>query len=117
MIKIKRVYDEPAKDDGFRILIDGLWPRGLSKDKAEIDLWLKEIAVSPELRKWFSHDPDKWPQFKRRFYAELDEKKDAIALIRDKAKGKNTVTLLYGSKEEKYNNAVALHEYLVSKKK
>ena len=117
MVKIKRVYDKPSKDDGFRVLIDGLWPRGLSKDKARIDLWLKEIAVSPELRKWFSHDPDKWPEFKKRFRAELNEKKDSVDMLMDKAKGKNVVTLLFGSKEEKYNNAVVLQEYLASKMK
>lgn len=115
MVKIKRVYDKPSQDDGFRILIDGLWPRGLSKEKAKIDLWLKEIAVSPQLRKWFSHDCEKWGQFKQRFYAELEPKKDALAIIMDKAKGKGNVTLLYGAKEERYNNAAALLEYINSK--
>ena len=117
MIKIKRVYEKPSKDDGFRILIDRLWPHGLSKEKAKIHLWLKDVAVSSELRKWFSHDPQKWTQFKRRFYAELRPKKDAIAMILDKVKTEANVTLLYASKEEKFNNAVALLEYINSKLK
>jgi uncharacterized protein YeaO (DUF488 family) len=117
VIKIKRVYDTASKDDGFRILIDGLWPRGLTKEKAKVDLWLKDIAVSPALRKWFSHDPDKWAKFKQRFFFELDSKPDSIALIMDKAKTVGSVTLLYGSKELRYNNAAALLEYINTKQK
>ena len=115
MIKIKRVYDKPSPEDGFRILIDGLWPRGLSKDKARIDLWLKDVGVSASLRKWFSHDPRKWPEFKRRFFAELASKTDALALLMDKVRTEGTVTLLFGSKEERFNNAVALKDFLESK--
>ncbi len=113
MIKIKRIYDEPAKSDGFRILIDRLWPRGESKEKARIDLWLRDIAPSDELRKWFEHDPEKWGKFKEKFFAELKEKKDLLDEIIARAR-KGTVTLLYGAKEERYNNAVALKEYIVT---
>ncbi len=110
MIKIKRVYDEPEKTDGFRILVDRLWPRGLSKEKAKVDLWLKDIAPSDEIRKWFGHEPEKWVEFKRRYFKELEEKKELVDLIVEKAHG--GVTLLYGTKEEKYNNAHALKEYI-----
>ena len=111
MLKVKRVYEEPAKEDGFRILVDRLWPRGLTKEKAKIDLWLKDIAPSNDLRKWYQHDPEKWLEFKRRYYSELKDKKESLDLIQAKAK-KGTVTLLFGSKEERINNAHALKEYL-----
>lgn len=111
MIKIKRVYEEPEKSDGFRILIDRLWPRGESKEKARIDLWLKDIAPSDELRKWFEHDPGKWEEFKKRFFDELKDKKELLDEIIVRAR-RGAVTLLYGAKEERYNNAVALKEYL-----
>ena len=111
MIKIKRVYEEPDKSDGTRILVDRLWPRGLSRDKAKLDIWLKDIAPGDELRKWFSHEPEKWAMFKRRYFQELGSKQEQVALLREKAQAE-TVTLLYGTKEEKYNNAVALKEYL-----
>ncbi len=110
MIKIKRVYDEPEKYDNFRILVDRLWPRGLSREKAKVDLWLKDIAPSDELRKWFGHEPEKWAEFKRRYFEELKDKKELVDLIVEKASG--GVTLLYGTKEEKYNNARALKEYI-----
>lgn len=110
MIKIKRVYDEPDVIDGFRMLVDRFWPRGLSKERAKVDLWLKDIAPSEALRKWFAHDPEKWSEFKRRYFEELRNKKE-LDLIIKKAKG-GVVTLLYGTKEERYNNAAALKEYL-----
>lgn len=113
MIKIKRVYDEPEEGDGFRLLVDRLWPRGLSKEKAKVDLWLKDIAPSDALRKWFAHEPERWNEFKHRYFEELKDKKEMIKLIIEKARG--TVTLLYGTKEEKYNNAVALKEYIEAK--
>ncbi len=116
MLKIKRVYEEPAREDGFRILIDRLWPRGLTKEKAKVDLWLKEIAPSDTLRKWYQHDPEKWFEFKRRYFSELKGKKEFLDLIQNKAK-KETVTLLFGSKEEKFNNAQALKEYFQKKMK
>ena len=111
MINIKRVYDEPDESDGYRILIDRLWPRGLSKEKAKIDLWLKDIAPSDDLRKWFVHDPNKWFDFKKRYFEEIDNNKKVLELILKKAR-EGTVTLLYGAKNEKYNNAVALKEYI-----
>ncbi len=113
MIKVKRIYDPPAPEDGFRILVDRLWPRGLTKDKAKVDLWLKEISPSHELRKWYAHDPKKWPEFKKKYFEEIRGEKETFDLIVKKAKG-GTVTLLYSSKEEKLNNAVALKEFLQS---
>ncbi len=111
MIKIKRVYDRPSPNDGKRLLIDRLWPRGLRKEGARIDKWMKEIAPSNELRKWFNHDPDKWAEFKRRFFTELEERQEMVNEIVNLAR-KGTVTLLFGSKEERFNNAVALKEYI-----
>ncbi len=111
MLKIKRVYDPPSAGDGKRILIDRLWPRGLRKDGAKIDSWIKEAGPSTELRKWFNHEPEKWKGFKQRFFAELDAKPDVVSEIIGLAR-KGTVTLLFGSKEERFNNAVALKEYL-----
>ncbi|MEW6455893.1 MAG: DUF488 domain-containing protein [Acidobacteriota bacterium] len=111
MIRIKRIYNTPAEDDGFRILVDRLWPRGLNKERAKIDLWLKEIAPSNELRKWFSHNPKKWDEFKKRYFKELDSKKELVNLILKKAKEAN-ITLLYGAKDEEFNNAMALKDYI-----
>jgi uncharacterized protein YeaO (DUF488 family) len=115
MIKIKRVYDAPAPDDGTRILVDRLWPRGLSKEKAKVDMWLKEIAPSDRLRKWYVHDPMKWNKFREKYFKELDPHKELVDVIVKKAK-EGTVTLLYSSKEEKLNNAVALKEYIEKQK-
>jgi uncharacterized protein YeaO (DUF488 family) len=115
MIKIKRVYEPPARDDGFRILVDRLWPRGLSKDKAKVDLWLKEISPSNELRKWYGHDPAKWAEFKRKYLKEIERKKPEFDLLRQKSKG-GTITFLFSSKEEKLNNAAALKEFVESKR-
>ncbi len=114
MIRIKRVYNPSAKDDGKRILIDRLWPRGLKKEDARIDEWIKEIAPSNELRKWFGHDPKKWGEFKKRFFTELHGKQGVVDGIISAAR-KGTVTLLFGSKEERFNNAVALKEYIDAK--
>lgn len=116
-IKIERIYDNPrGNNDSFRILVDRLWPRGLSKDKVKFDLWQKDIAPSNSLRKWFGHDEKKWDEFKRRYSKELDKKSDLANTIINKAKD-GSITLLYGSKEEKINNAVALKEYLEEKTK
>ncbi len=111
MIQIKRVYDEAAESDGSRILVDRLWPRGLSKDKAKVELWLKDIAPSDDLRKWFGHEPEKWNEFKRRYFEELMDKKELAGMIIEKSQI-GTATLLYGAKDEKYNNAVALKEFI-----
>lgn len=114
MIKIKRIYESPDRDDGARILIDRLWPRGISKSKAKIDLWLKDIAPSNELRKWFGHDLEKCSLFKKKYFTELASKQDLLSQIKQHMKEK-TVTLLYAAKEEGCNNAVALKEYLAKR--
>jgi len=108
MIKVKRVYDSLEKDDGIRILVDRLWPRGVKKD--QVDVWLKDIAPSDELRKWYNHDPNKWEEFKRKYFEELSRNPKVEILLQLIKKG-NNVTLLYASKSP-YNNAVALKEYL-----
>ncbi len=110
-LAIKRVYEEPDKDDGIRILVDRLWPRGLSKEKAHVDLWLKEIAPSTELRKWFAHDPAKWTEFKTRYRAELKHNSEQLAVLKQ-AIAKGPVTLLYGAKDEQHNDAIVLQELL-----
>ncbi|MGI0087627.1 MAG: DUF488 domain-containing protein [Nitrosotalea sp.] len=112
MIKIKRVYEASSEEDGFRILIDRLWPRGLSKKSAQIDAWLKDIAPSDNLRKWFSHDPKKWTEFKKRYHKELEEKKDIISKIKSLEKEKKTITFLYSAKDKEHNNAVFLQGYI-----
>jgi uncharacterized protein YeaO (DUF488 family) len=113
-LRIKRVYVESSEDDGRRILVDRLWPRGLTKEKAKVDLWLKDIAPSNELRKWFGHDPQRWPEFKRRYAEELRALGEPLALLRQEAK-QGTVTLLYGARDEEHNEAVVLLELLQHK--
>jgi uncharacterized protein YeaO (DUF488 family) len=114
-IIIERIYDNPkGNNSSFRILVDRLWPRGLSKDKVRVDLWQKDVAPSNSLRKWFGHDEKKWDEFKRRYFKELDKKNDAINVILNKAK-EQAITLLYGAKEERLNNAAVLKEYLEDK--
>jgi uncharacterized protein YeaO (DUF488 family) len=113
-VQIKRVYDKPQKADGFRVLVDRLWPRGLSKEKAKVDLWVKEIAPSDSLRKSFAHDPAKWDEFRTRYFSELDKKRELFSMIAGQPG--QPVTLLYGAKEEKFNNAVAIMEYLKKKR-
>ncbi len=115
-IRIKRVFEAPAKGDGRRILVDRLWPRGISKEKGKIDLWIKDLAPSTDLRKWYSHDPEKWPEFKARYFAELDGNLDKVRELLTYL-GRGTVTFLFSSKERHLNNAVALKEYLDSFKK
>jgi uncharacterized protein YeaO (DUF488 family) len=110
-VKVKRVYERPAKDDGSRILVDRLWPRGLSKEKADVDLWLKDIAPSTELRKWFGHDPEKWKSFRGRYETELKSKDELVEMLKAKA-GKGTITLLYAARDEKHNEALVLKKVL-----
>jgi len=110
-IAVKRVYDPPAKTDGRRVLVDRIWPRGLSKDKAAVDCWLKDIAPSTALRKWFGHDPARWPEFRRRYFKELGDRPDTVAELKMLVR-KGKVTLLFGAKEAQYNNAMALKTYL-----
>jgi uncharacterized protein YeaO (DUF488 family) len=112
-ITLKRVYEEPHKEDGTRILVDRLWPRGLSKEKAHVDLWLKEVAPSNELRKWFAHDPAKWPEFKTRYKAELKQNASQLALLKQ-ATAKGPATLLYGTRDTEHNEAVVLQQLLSS---
>lgn len=110
-IAIKRVYEPAADSDGQRVLVDRLWPRGVRKEDARLDEWLKEIAPSDELRKWFGHDPERWTEFQKRYREELKGKGEALEQLRAlTAKGK--VTLLFGAHDEKHNNAVVLADYL-----
>ena len=121
LIRVQRIYDNPKgrnnNDNEFRILVDRLWPRGLSKDKVKVDLWKKDIAPSNLLRKWFNHDEKKWNEFKRNYFKELDQKSELVNVIlrKEKEKTSSTITLLYGTKEDKFNNATALKEYLEEK--
>jgi uncharacterized protein YeaO (DUF488 family) len=111
-IRLKRVYESAASEDGMRILVDRLWPRGLRKDAAAVDLWLKEIAPSRELRQWFGHDPVRWPEFRRRYTAELRQHSTMLDEIRDLAK-QRTVTLVFGARDEQHNDAVVLLKVLL----
>lgn len=110
-IAIKRIYEDPARTDGTRILVDRLWPRGVSKEKAQLDLWLKDIAPSNALRKWFAHDPKKWAGFQKKYRAELKDNNDAVAQINKLAKRKN-ITLLYAAKDEEHNEAVVIKDFI-----
>ena len=116
MIGIKRVYEEPAKEDGYRILVDRLWPRGLTKERAKVDLWLKEIAPSDALRKWFGHEAEKWAEFVKRYRAELGNKKDLLKEVKRLERAHGAVTLLFGRKDEKQNQAVLIAAALKGKK-
>ena len=112
MINLKRIYDKSPAPDGYRVLVDRLWPRGISKEKAKLDLWLKDIAPSNDLRKWFAHDPAKWPEFQQKYFRELDANVTAVEQLREIIKTHTAVTLLFGAKDEIHNNAVALQDYL-----
>ncbi|SCD21173.1 hypothetical protein PSM36_2368 [Proteiniphilum saccharofermentans] len=115
MIRIKRIYDQLGDDDGYRILIDRLWPRGISKENAHVDLWLKEIAPSTELRKWFQHDPAKWEEFGGRYRKELFKEKENLHRIKDLEKEHGNVTLLYAGKDEEHTHALVLLKMLNKK--
>jgi uncharacterized protein YeaO (DUF488 family) len=106
------VYEEPSKEDGFRILVDRLWPRGLTKEKAKVDLWLKEISPSNELRKWYHDNFDEWNEFKKKYKNELKDKTETVAELKQLIKKNKIVTFVYSSKEEEKNNAVALKEFV-----
>ena len=112
-MRLKRAYAPSKKDDGFRVLVDRLWPRGVSKSSARIDLWLKEIAPSAALRKWFGHDPLKWDAFRARYFRELQKNPKAVAQLNEIIRN-GPVTLLFAAKDQEHNNAVALKEYLES---
>lgn len=110
-VKVKRVYEEASPDDGYRVLVDRLWPRGVSKEKAKLDLWLKEVGPSDELRKWFGHEPAKYDEFKKRYFKELDVS-PAAKELKSLIKEHKAVTLLYSAHDEQHNQATALQEYL-----
>jgi uncharacterized protein YeaO (DUF488 family) len=114
MLKLKRAYDPASKTDGTRVLVERLWPRGLSKAKLRVDAWLKDVGPSTELRKWFSHDPEKWSRFRARYFRELDSQPNAWRPILSAAR-RGRVTLVYSSHDEQHNNAVALQDYLRAK--
>jgi uncharacterized protein YeaO (DUF488 family) len=110
-IRLKRAYETPEPDDGLRVLVERLWPRGLTKDRAGIDLWMKEVAPSPELRKWYAHDAAKWAEFQERYRAELSENEDLVEELREKCRS-GTVTFVYAARDEERNSALILKEFL-----
>lgn len=110
-VRIKRIYDAPADDDGYRVLVDRIWPRGLPKKEAQIDRWLKEIAPSSELRRWFGHDASRWDEFRRRYRGELEEASALVQELAEKARSA-PVTLLFSARDQRHNQAVVLHEWL-----
>jgi uncharacterized protein YeaO (DUF488 family) len=112
MLKIKRIYESPEKDDGYRVLVDRLWPRGVSKERAHLDLWFKEIAPSDTLRKWFGHDPKRWAGFVTKYRKELSGKAALVRQIKTLDKENGTITLLYSAHDAQHNQAVALQQFL-----
>lgn len=115
-IRVKRAYEPPARADGKRVLVERLWPRGLTKARAAIDLWLKDVAPSPALRKWFAHDPAKWSEFKRRYRRELRDRPEVVEELRRLCR-RGAVTLVYGARDEQHNGALVLAEYLTAAKR
>jgi uncharacterized protein YeaO (DUF488 family) len=111
MVKLKRAYDNPAPEDGFRVLVERLWPRGVSKGRLALDLWLKGVAPSTELRQWFAHDPEKWDEFQKRYWTELEQNPEAVDLLRSKSH-EGVITLVYAARDEEHNGALALKHYL-----
>jgi len=112
MIQIKRIYADPVTEDGYRILVDRLWPRGVSKERAKIDLWLKEVTPSDKLRKWYSHDPQKWNEFQKKYKIELTDNLDSLDKIKKLEKEQRIITLLYAAKDEKLTHAIVLQKFL-----
>lgn len=110
-VRIRRAYDGPRRGDGFRVLVDRVWPRGVRKEDLELDAWWKELAPSTALRKWFGHDPERWEGFKRRYFRELEQGGEAVDALVERAR-RGRVTLLFGARDEEHNQAVALREYL-----
>ncbi len=113
-IRIKRAYEEPEKKDGYRILVDRLWPRGVSKHEAAFDEWAKDLAPSAELRKWFGHDPNLWGEFQKRYRAELKKNSEVDTFI-EQHEDKKVITLVYGAKDEAHNHALVLQQYLMER--
>ena len=116
MIHLKRAYERSSAEDGMRILVERLWPRGLTKARAAVDLWIKDVAPSPELRKWFGHDPARWQQFKHRYWNELKNKKDDVDVLRRKAR-EGKVTFIYAAHDEEHNGALALKKFIERRRK
>jgi uncharacterized protein YeaO (DUF488 family) len=112
MFKLKRAYERASPDDGFRVLVERLWPRGVTREELAVDLWLKDVAPSTELRKWFGHDPQRWGEFRKKYRAELDRQPKAVDLLLAKAKEEPAVTLVYAAKDEEHSGALVLEEYL-----
>jgi len=112
-LRVKRVYDVPLPDDGVRVLVDRLWPRGLKREVSKIDLWLKAVAPSDGLRRWFGHEPRRWPEFQKRYGAELAKNAEHVAVLRELIKGRKPVTLLYAAKDIEHNNAIVLRDFLL----
>jgi uncharacterized protein YeaO (DUF488 family) len=110
-IEVKRAYEPPARSDGYRVLVDRIWPRGVTKDDLQVDAWLKDVAPSTALRKWFGHDPKKWDEFRRRYARELESHAAALGQLVERAKA-GRITLVFGAKDTEHNNAVALKEHL-----
>jgi uncharacterized protein YeaO (DUF488 family) len=113
-IRVKRAHEDPSPSDGYRILVDRLWPRGLTKDRLQLSKWIKDIAPSHELRRWFGHDPQKWKEFQRKYFAELNANPASVETLVSCLQSETVVTFVFGSKEEKLNNAVALQSYFDS---
>ncbi|HOS82616.1 MAG TPA: DUF488 family protein [Methanoregulaceae archaeon] len=111
-IKLKRAYEPPEEGDGYRILVERLWPRGVSKERLKIDLWIKDAGASPELRTWFGHDPEKWEEFRRRYFEEIRERPEVVKRMKDALKHHGTVSFIYAARDEKHNNAAALKEFI-----
>ena len=111
-VRIKRAYDDYAASDGYRVLVDRLWPRGIKKENAHVDLWLKDIAPSTELRKWFNHEPEKWTDFSQKYRKEIVANTEATQELKEALKNHKTVTLLYGAKDEQHNQAIVLQKWL-----
>jgi len=116
-IRLKRVYDPPSPDDGYRILVDRIWPRGVSEESARVDLWLRRIAPSDELRRWYGHEVAKWPEFRSRYAEELSSHQELLDLIGDIERHKKTVTILFGARDEEHNQAVVISEVLKGRPK
>ncbi len=110
-IRLKRAYEKPASDDGIRVLVERLWPRGLTKERASVDLWMKDVAPSPELRRWYNHDPAKWTEFQKRYRAELRTNLELVEELRQKC-GAGTVTFVYAASDEQKNSALVLKDFL-----
>lgn len=113
-IKLKRAYEAPSKSDGYRVLVDRVWPRGVTKDALRLDEWMKDLAPTTQLRKWFGHDPEKWDRFRERYFAELERQPDAVGRLSDKCRA-GTVTLVFAARDETHSNAAALREYLLNR--